>query len=67
MYRKDFETHFAKDRLKLPSAIFEEILSTFSKQRKVWDSWIERSFLTEKTKKKYRTLIDERSARLSLP
>lgn len=62
--RKDFFTYFAGERLKINSAIIDDVVNDFTQQIPEWYQLIEHSFLSKNMKEKYHHLLQERIARL---
>ena len=64
--RKDFIDYLAVKRLNLTSSIIDETLKTLCSAISPWRKLIDISFLSEPMKSKYKTLLDNRTQRLSL-
>jgi serine/threonine-protein kinase HipA len=60
--RKDFEA--AMSTLKLDSQLQQNIFRKMEKAWPAWEQWIDMSFLTEDYKFQYKSVIQERLARL---
>ena len=64
--KDDLITYYGIKKLGLISKIVDEVLSQFSNQIEQWKKLIESSFLSEKLKKKYTHLLDERRNKLNI-
>jgi serine/threonine-protein kinase HipA len=63
---RDFEQYFSKERLKLPTAIFEDVIASIHKKKEKWDSLISRSFLSGTLKDRYFEIVNSRAKILQL-
>jgi serine/threonine-protein kinase HipA len=64
--RFDLVDYFGNERLNLSLEMIQEILDRFQKAMGVWKDLIQISFLSERKKKAYLHLLDERRKRLFL-
>lgn len=63
---EDFVTYFAGERLQLPLSIVQEELLRFTKALPLWKELLAISFLSEKRKESYSSMIDQRFQRVKL-
>jgi len=64
--KKDFFEYFAKERLQLSDKVIEEEYANLKEMGPLLEVDLQRSFLSDKTKEKYASLLQERLARLTL-
>lgn len=64
--RKDLLDYFARERLGLNEAVFNDCLSRFRSALPVWRELLSRSFLPDASRKKYAAVLEERIIRMEL-
>lgn len=64
--KQDFLKYFAIEKLELNQVVIDKVLEEFSHAMKTWHALINISFLSEKMREKYLTLLDKRTQILGI-
>ena len=64
--RRDLVDYFARERLGIKDAVLNDVFSRFTKALPVWRKLLDRSFLSDKAKQRYTSVLAERINRMKL-